>query len=334
MGTLPRALVWPLLLGFATSAWGEHLWQDSRNHTWPTSAAACVQGEAETRLGDLRRQSPSTAYRYTSLSVQEWYPGYDAICRFTVEQRFGYGWLPIEVHDHAHIAAGSDDPCPRGPVDETGACMPKNAGPPGCPGNGSNPIHGGTANKYQREVDYSGPDSAAWHFVRHYNHLSTEAGPLGALWRHNYQRSIVVTAVTASQASGVKVYRADGRRYNFSRTGSLWQPDPDITDTLAQRFDTYGTPAGWTYTNSSDEVETYDAEGRLVALRPRGGVTQTLSYDNTTGQLHSVDDGFGHRLTLGYLYSAAYTQYRLDTLTDPEGASTATATTLPTTWSP
>ena len=319
MGRLLRLVAWGLVLVIAAPAWAERRWEDSRGGDWPTAVAACVQGEAETRLGELRRASLTTAYRYIGLSVQEWDPGFESICRFVLERRLGSFWISAEVHDHINYGGGQSDPCPRGPVDETGACLPKSAGPPGCPGNGSSPIHGGTANKYQRELDYSGTGSTPLRFVRHYNHLSTEAASLGALWRHDYQRHIVISAVSGDQASAVKVYRADGRRYNLSRVAGIWKPDADVTDTLVQRLDAFGSPAGWTYTTASDEVETYDAEGRLIALEPRGGVTQTLVYDDTTGQLQTIDDGLGHRLTLGYLFIPAFAQYRLDSLSDPAG---------------
>ena len=160
MGTPLRLLSGLLALAVAAPVWAERQWADSRGAQWPTSVSSCVQGEAETRLGELRRASPTTAYRYTGLNVQEWDPGYESICRFVIEQRFGYGWVTAEIHDHANYGGGQDDPCPRGGVDETGACMRKSAGAPACPGNGSNPINGGTANKYQREADYSGPAAA------------------------------------------------------------------------------------------------------------------------------------------------------------------------------
>ncbi len=309
-----------MALAVAAPVRAERQWTDSRGAQWPSSVSSCVQGEAETRLGELRRASPTTAYRYTGLYVQEWDPGYESICRFVIERRLGYGWVTAEIHDQANYGGGQNDPCPRGGVDETGACMRKSAGAPACPGNGSNPINGGTANKYQREVDYSGPGGNPLLFARHYNHLSTEAGPLGALWRHDYQRRILVVAVSGNQASAVKVYRADGRRYAFTLAGGAWRSDADVVDRLAQRFDATGTPAGWSYTDSSDAVETYDAEGRLIALALRGAVTQTLTYD-TNGQLQSVDDGYGHRLLLAYLDTGARGngRYRLATLTDPAG---------------
>lgn len=46
-------------------------------------------------------------------------------------------------------------------------------------------------------------------------------------------------------------------------------------------------------------------------------MTQTLAYDDTTGQLQTIDDGFGHQLNLSYTYASG--RYRLDSLTDPAG---------------
>ena len=83
-------------------------WTDSRDAAWPTSAASCVQGEVETRLGELRRASPTIAYRYTGLYVQEWDPGYESICRFVIERRLGYGWVSAEIHDQANEQRSAD----------------------------------------------------------------------------------------------------------------------------------------------------------------------------------------------------------------------------------
>ena len=45
-----------------------------------------------------------------------------------------------------------------------------------------------------------------------------------------------------------------------------------------------GTPTGWSYSNENDEVETYDATGKLVSITSRAGLTQTLTYsDGTNG---------------------------------------------------
>ncbi|MFZ3017857.1 MAG: hypothetical protein WA056_05315 [Gallionella sp.] len=45
-----------------------------------------------------------------------------------------------------------------------------------------------------------------------------------------------------------------------------------------------GNATGWTYRNDQDEVETYDAVGRLLSITNKAGLVQTLTYsDNTAG---------------------------------------------------
>ena len=47
---------------------------------------------------------------------------------------------------------------------------------------------------------------------------------------------------------------------------------------------------------ASDEQELYDTTGRLLSIRSRAGVTQTLAY-GTNSRVASVTDDFGHQLT-------------------------------------
>ena len=78
-------------------------------------------------------------------------------------------------------------------------------------------------------------------------------------------------------------------------------------------MDASGNTAGWTYLDSNDETEQYDANGRLLSITNRQGMTTTLSY-NPDGTLSQVRNQFGR--TLGFGYNPAGD---VETITDPAG---------------
>jgi RHS repeat-associated protein len=152
-----------------------------------------------------------------------------------------------------------------------------------------NPIHAGTGNKFQREVDLSANTPNGIRLIRYYNSHDERAGALGSNWRHNYDRRVDI----ATDGSTATVIRGDAKTYIYTPSDTAWQSDPDVTETLTE------TATGWTYTMSSGTVEQYDINGRLVALTDLQGRTQSLSYD-AAGKLTTVIDAFGHTLTFTY----------------------------------
>jgi YD repeat-containing protein len=53
-----------------------------------------------------------------------------------------------------------------------------------------------------------------------------------------------------------------------------------MTGTLVASEDAYGEITGWTYTTSSDQIETYDAEGRILSTTDRSGLSHTYTYQS------------------------------------------------------
>jgi len=302
---IPRVwLVWIAVITMAAVCWPQNVraeiqWTNSLlPGPWPTSAAACLQGEVEPRIAALRTANPSQQYRYRSVVANEFLPDEESQCNYLIERRVSIVWVTQETGPRTHFQLGSNDPCPEGTVDNSGYCLPKNAGPPNCPNNGSNPIDSGTANKYQRELDYSGAGTYPLIFSRHYNSLSRETGALGNNWRHDYERSIAVTALSGDNPTQVKAYRADGKRYDFNLVSGVWRPDADVAFKL-ERLLTSGNPSGWRLTTADDDVETYDARGLLASIALRSGQRHTLAY-NSAGRLASVTDSEGRMLSLTY----------------------------------
>ena len=121
------------------------------------------------------------------------------------------------------------------------------------------------------------------------------------------------------QRSRLRRIRPDGRIVYFRSVGGIWTPDSDVTDRLAALTDGGGHFTGWVYKTSEDEVETYDARGKLVSIADRAGRRQTFAYGGT-GRLSSVTDPFGRALNFSY-----DAQNRVATVTDPVGKAYAFA---------
>ena len=198
----------------------------------------------------------------------------------------------------AEAPAKSAGTCPSG---GQGAGSDPNKPNPCPPGNPINPL---TGNKYQIETDYAGAGIYPLRFERFYNsNTGISSGRIGARWRHTFDRSISVSGTNAT------VFRPDGKRFVFTQSGANWVAPADVMDRLAQ------IAGGWTYIAApNDEVETYDADGRLVSIANRAGVAHALVYDGS-GRLATVTHLLSGR-TLTFSYDIAN---RITAMTDPAG---------------
>ncbi|MBS1214358.1 MAG: repeat-associated core domain protein [Proteobacteria bacterium] len=91
--------------------------------------------------------------------------------------------------------------------------------------NGTNPVHGGSGNKYQQETDYVGGGPLPLQFTRHYNARFGERRMLGSRWRHSYDRQLAFAA-----GGHAYLIRPDGRAFHFALSGTEWKPDADVND--------------------------------------------------------------------------------------------------------
>lgn len=226
----------------------------------------------------------------------------------------------------------------------------KNAGKQ-CPTCG-NPISPGVGNKFQEETDYTGAGASPLTFARYYNSIlanatfssvwmssytfrgkfggaavaqlaSAEDEPryqaieldrIGANWRHTYQRAVVLVGTTNFQQA--LAYRPDGRVLAFSFYNGAYIPSPDVSDRLEQLVD--GT---WKYTTAAaDEIELFNAAGKLQSIQERTGRSTQLTYDSCN-RLNAVTDNFGRSLTFGYNIpcGGANSAYRITSVTNPAG---------------
>jgi RHS repeat-associated protein len=192
-----------------------------------------------------------------------------------------------------------------------------------------NPITPSSGNKFLMEEDYTGSGVFPLRFSRAYNSVPTRPSPMGANWAHTYHRFV---AFDPAIPSIVGAFRQSGRALAFRSTdGMNYTADLDVADRIEQlRSGTQVT--GWRFTSSrADEVEEYDAAGRLLFVQNRAGVKHTLHYSDGSstpptggviegtstplpaGLLIRVEDDFGRALTLGYDAKS-----RVARMTDPD----------------
>ena len=308
-----------LALIASTSAHAEFAWYWSiggfgdSGPIYPTPAGACMGG-AQRYMANARLAGGQ--YRFQVVATNEFGDDVNAQCNVVILKRqFGL-WITNVVASFVVSRIGEPCPIAVAPTDDSSYCCPK------CcrlEANGSNPISGAFGNKYQNEIDYVGTGPAPLVLGRHYNSLSLPTGPFGANWRHEYQRSVVITAVDPNSdpvaPTAVKVYRHDGSRYDFVASGSVWLSDGDVAERLERLSDPQLGTTGWIYHTRNDDTETYDDYGRLTAVATRAGATITIAYD-ANWRITTVRDAFGRTLTFSY-----DTSDRIQSVTDPAGRS-------------
>lgn len=170
---------------------------------------------------------------------------------------------------------------------------------------GTDPINGAVGNMTMHETDFVGGPATHLSFTRYYNSFDTGNVGFGAGWRTTYHRALNLTSSTTS----ITVTRADGRQDVFTKSGSNWVPQTNVTAALAS------TSTNYKLTWPDDTVENYNTSGQLTSIVERSGLTTSLSY--TTSGLHVVTGPFGHTLTFSYNALNLVT-----TMTLPDGTNT------------
>jgi YD repeat-containing protein len=185
-----------------------------------------------------------------------------------------------------------------------------------------NPIDPFTGVKRQVEVDYIGSGPQPLRFERIYHNRLYVLD--GNHWRHNYSARIEFHNFGTVPVAFA--HRPGGRSFPYRQTAGVFVPDVDINDKLTKLTDAGGALTGWEFLEeSSHTLETYDAAGRLLSIRNRAGLTQTLEYSTALtppaiatepGLLIRVTDHFGRQLN--FIYDKIG---RLVTMQDPAGQS-------------
>jgi len=136
---------------------------------------------------------------------------------------------------------------------------------------------------------------------------------LGRHWTSNWDRAIFASSTQAT------ILRGDGKQYIFANVGGVWTTDPDFNAVLTRQLDTDGNVSAWTLKLPDDSLESYDKDGKLIAVSDRAGLGVHLSYD-IDQRLSTVSDPFGRSLAITYDALS-----RVSTLTDPDNKTTTFA---------
>jgi hypothetical protein len=267
--------------------------------------SACVEANEES-IGNLTAKPGTVVVRTVSTGVQE-----DI---FAESRHSCYVREPGATEDRSRYSLVAEWLCPLpnpGPNhgelthSDVGICRlddpdfvngDKGCGPPAtCQPNTGRPIAIGTGDKFLAETDYESSAPMPLALRRYYssyrpagdllNRASvfnaqwrtsafSVAGISSTNWRSSYDRALTV----AARGDYVYALRPDGKRFVLRLLSGVWTADLDITDRLVRLPGTaVSLSSGWEYSNDEDVIESYDAAGRLMELRNRAGLTQTLA---------------------------------------------------------
>ncbi len=184
-----------------------------------------------------------------------------------------------------------------------------------------------TGVKTESKTDYAAGGSSPLRFQRFYRSDAARSNvlystfavdslqPLGIGWSAMYFQRITLNSSGANPTA--IVLRPDGTEILFRFDGSAFLPDDDISMRLIKLVDGGGAHTGWELKDRGDNVETYDAAGRLLTIRDRSGLTHTVSYSSAAFRSPSnVQDDFGH--TLAFSYDSNLPYPRVSTMTLPD----------------
>jgi hypothetical protein len=169
-----------------------------------------------------------------------------------------------------------------------------------------NPINPANGNKIQLEFDYEvGGSPSKLALARFYNSKPVDAANrahlFGPLWTTAYDATLtfeparqvlrcarrsydkkVFCSYTTLAVPGAAVTRSDNKIYRLSLGDNGWVADADVNDRLTAQYAADGqTIIGWSYISaSSDSIEQFDAQGRLIQIKSRSGAVQFLTYSD------------------------------------------------------
>jgi RHS repeat-associated protein len=200
---------------------------------------------------------------------------------------------PAGYEVNGNLASGCQLVVPRRALGRcTDQCKKDSPAALGSPDGGptvGNPISLATGNKFEAVTDYRSGGSRSLTFTRYYNSQSLVTGTLGPAWRHNYDRRLIFIS-----GSRTDYHAADGKVFVFNKVGSDWVSDSDVVLQLSFADDE------WQLTDGADQIETFDATGRLIRITERGGYQQALEYFGVNSSLSLIHDSHGQRLRLSY----------------------------------
>ena len=206
-----------------------------------------------------------------------------------------------------------------------------NGRPKVCVGDPIDPV---SSNQFEADTDYTGTGPFPFVLRRSYNgRINGGKSNWGLVWQGKYDAYLDLE--DAGPIKTVLARRSDGKTLPFSFDGTQWISDADVSDRLEESKDANGVRTGWKYFNAeSEEVEQYDAAGRLASISSREGLTHQLVYSDGSalppnggviegtsspippGLLIRVIDAFGRAISFGRDASGHIVR-----VTDPAGSN-------------
>jgi len=238
------------------------------------------------------------------------------------------------------------------PDKDFASCTPEKAKGKGpCPGDvcEANPVNMASGNKFQSERVYGsgadGLDLVLWYNSQRGVHYF-EGGAFGTKWTSRY-----FVSVKDSLQGIIAVNRPDGRELEFRAppSGTFYLKDADVNETLERLVGGGGATIGWRLVDPrTDELEEFDAAGKLLLARDRAGRQLNMTYSTAAtppavapapGLLITVTDHFGRQLNFTYNAQkrvaklidpgAGETLFEYDGASGPAGAKNLTKVTFP-----
>lgn len=184
--------------------------------------------------------------------------------------------------------------CARAPVCESRPVCQRWADIPSVAGNPAQIVD---RSKVQFVADYVSANNLLLRFDRRYSGTNSSEGGVdlgvGARWRSNLDLRIRVNS-TLTPPAVVRVGQI-GAGVSYRKSGVTWVPTVPGTGTLREVVGSGGSTTGWIFTSTKNEVEQYDATGRLIKISARDGRWIALTYQGS--DVASVIDMFGRTLT-------------------------------------
>jgi YD repeat-containing protein len=153
------------------------------------------------------------------------------------------------------------------------------------------------------------------------SYLVSPAHGFGALWMHEWQRRLDLSAYPT-----IAALRADGSYTKFSLVNGVWVGQDRTYDQLSPLVDAGGIIRGWRYWDRhTDQTDEYSRDGRLLQVLDRNGAVASLTYSNaSTPKSVAPSQNFllQIRNALGKILSFAYdARGRIVSATLPDGAT-------------
>lgn len=119
----------------------------------------------------------------------------------------------------------------------------------------------------------------------------------------------------------IRMVRDSGRVIIFKLVSGHWINKSGTGETLESILDSQ-IEAGFRFTSKNDEVEIYDATGRIVSITSKSGFVQIITYDPLSGLPEKILNETGEFIQLAYeRYGSSQRHYRISSLSDHLGRS-------------